>query len=69
MPSTQRCFLTIRGNRGNAHISGFERSFFTKIIKKVLAKTGLAYSGVASSQSEPEVYRAEAESPTVDQGY
>ena len=69
MPSKQRHFLAIRGNRGNAHISGFQRSFFTNIIKKVLAKTGLAYSGVASSQSEPKVCRAEAESPAADQGY
>ena len=33
------------------------------MIEMVLAKIGLAYSGVASSQSELEVCRAEAESP------
>ena len=37
----------------------FYRIFFTN--NMVLAKIGLAYSGVASSQSEPEVCRAEAE--------
>ena len=47
----------------------FKDRFFTNIIKKVLAKTGLAYSGVASSQSEPEVCRAEAESPEAGQKY
>ena len=39
------------------------------IIEMVLAKTGLAYSGVASSQSEPEVCTAEAESPEAGQKY
>ena len=39
------------------------------IIEMVLAKIGLAYSGVASSQSEPEVCRAEAESPEAGQKY
>ena len=35
----------------------------------VLAKNGLAYSGVASSLSEPEVCTAEAESPEAGQKY
>ena len=39
------------------------------MIEMVLAKIGLAYSGVASSQSEPEVCRAEAESPAAGQKY
>ena len=47
----------------------FYRIFFMNIIEMVLAKTGLAYSGVASSQSELEVCRAEAESPEAGQKY
>ena len=47
----------------------FIEYFFMNIIEMVLAKTGLAYSGAASSQSEPKVCRAEAESPAADQKY
>ena len=58
------------GHRGKAHIRGFFiEYFFMNIIEMVLAKIGLAYSGVASSQSEPEVCRAEAESPEAGQKY